>query len=165
MFNKDCIRKLLKKHDIEHTWHEHPPLYTVQDSAQLDMEDFLFTSKNLFLRNEKATTFYLVAVHKHKCVDLKKLAHILECKRLSFSNAEELMQYLQVTPGSVSLFGLLNNEQNNVNCFIDSDFITSNKIALHPNNNNATIALSTKSLLDILHKHGKAVTIITVPEK
>ena len=165
VYTKDTIKELLFSHTIEHTWYNHIPVFGAEDSAKLDaeIEDWKHCAKNLFLRDEKAKNYYLVTVQKQKKVNLKELAPILGCRRLSFANSTELMTYLGVTPGSVSPFGTLHDKENAVKSYIDADFIQTDFIVCHPNLNDASVAMSTKVLLDLLAKYEKYFQMITIP--
>ena len=165
MYTKEVIKEFLQKNSIEHTWYNHIPVFGEEDSAKLDaeIEDWKYCAKNLFLRDEKAKNYYLVTILKHKKVNLKELAPILGCRRLSFANSTELMTYLGVTPGSVSPFGTLNDKENVVKSYIDIDFIQFDFIVCHPNLNDASVAMRTKVLLDLLAKYEKYFQMITIP--
>ena len=165
VFTKDAVKELLRANNIEHTWYNHIPVFGAEDSAKLDaeIEDWKHCAKNLFLRDEKAKNYYLVTVQKQKKVNLKELAKILGCRRLSFANPVELMQYLQLTPGSVSPFGVLNDVENKVAAFLDADFIQTDFIVCHPNLNDSSVAMNTNVLLDLLASYEKYFQIITIP--
>ena len=95
---------------------EHPPVFTVDEAKALRGEIEGCHTKNLFLRNKKGAMWLLVCP-EDRSVDLKSLATRLGTGRLSFGNAERLMDYLGVIPGAVSPFAILN----------DGAFVTSEK--------------------------------------
>lgn len=98
--------------------------------------------KNLFVRNTKGNKHYLVILEGSKKADLKKLATQIGSTKLSFASKERLFKHLMLLPGSVSPFGLINDEDKQVEVVIDKDLISLNEIGFHPNNNEATVTLS-----------------------
>lgn len=85
-----------------------------------------------------------------KTADLKKLAEFMQISRLSFASPQRLLEYLQLTPGSVSPFGLINDQKNEVVVIIDIDLLQGAKVAFHPNINTATLVLSIEDFLKFL---------------
>ncbi len=166
MYTKDKIKQLLDAHNITYTWYDHIPVFCAEDSEKVQeiIPDWKFCAKNLFLRDEKAKNYYLVTVLKHKKVDLKELAKILGCRRLSFANPTELMNYLGIMPGSVAPFTKLNDTENVVASFIDRDFIESDFIVCHPNLNDASVAIATSDLRKLLTQYDIHFEPIVIPE-
>src|SRR5256885_16007086 len=103
------LEAFLAQHHIRTTCYQHPPVMTVEASERLVPRLPGAKTKNLFLRDKKGARHFLVTVPHHLAVDLDALGDRLDARRLGFASAERLMQYLGVTPGSVSLLALVND--------------------------------------------------------
>jgi Ala-tRNA(Pro) deacylase len=138
----NSIFPVLQNLEINYQKIDHPPVFTTSEADKYPLEEGVCHSKNLFLRNKKKTNYYLVVMEAEKQFDIKKFASQIGETRLSFASADDLMKYLQVTPGSVSPFTLINNIQKNVNVVIDQDLMSYQKVGFHPNINTATVIIS-----------------------
>lgn len=105
--------------------------------------------KNLFLCNQQKTKFYLLLMPGDKKFKTKLLSKQINSARLSFADSEHMMKYLGVTPGSVSVLGLINDSDNEVSLIIDEDLLKDEYIGCHPCLNTATLKIKTD---DIIHK-------------
>ena len=100
---------------ISYIIHEHPPLPTIEEAMKY-WKDFDSTHcKNLFFRNHKGNRHYLVILECHKQMDIHGLEHQLHQGKLSFASEQRMEKYLGTVPGSVSLFGLINDPEHQVN--------------------------------------------------
>lgn len=82
---------------------------------------------------------------------------------LSFASENDLMNIMKLTPGSVTPFGILNDDERKVNFFIDREFTEPlNLIGIHPNENTATVWLKTDDLIKIIKQHGNPISIIDI---
>lgn len=133
------ILNLLK---IKYNRYEHKAIYTIEESNELDIRIPGQHCKNLFLRNRKGNTHYLVILYEANQVDLKFIAKQIESTNLSFASEKRLFKYLGLKPGSVSPFGLINDMERAVVVLIDKNLVSSNIINFHPNVNTATIGIS-----------------------
>lgn len=126
---------------IAYVRHEHPPVATVEE-AEKHWGGLRGTHcKNLFLRNYKGDHHYLVIAPVTRGIDLKRLNVELGEDRLSFASAERLKRWLGVEPGSVSPFGLINDETHQVRVVCDLALRTSVRLGFHPNVNTATLEI------------------------
>jgi Ala-tRNA(Pro) deacylase len=98
--------------------------------------------KNLFLRNQKGTRHYLVILAHTKRADLRAVADQIGDGKLSFASPDRLMKYLGVTPGSVSPFGLIHDQDHHVRVYLDRELKLAPRISFHPNINTATFVVS-----------------------
>lgn len=105
---------------------------------------------------------YLVVVQAEKRVDLKGLAKKLEESKLSFGSPERMMHYLGLTPGSVSPFGLINDEEHLVHAIIDTDLLAQERVGFHPNVNTATLVLSSEDFKKYLASTRNTITYLQV---
>jgi Ala-tRNA(Pro) deacylase len=142
--------------------YEHSPARTVAE-AEAHWADIDATHcKNLFLRNQKGDRHYLVVVLHSKRADLRAVAGQIGDGKLSFGSPERLLKYLNVTPGSVSPFGLLNDPQHYVRLFLDEDLREAERISFHPNDNTATLVLAYADFERFLRHVGHAVQYVRV---
>jgi Ala-tRNA(Pro) deacylase len=133
------VLEALDRLGIPYVRHEHPPVATVEE-AEKHWAGLQGTHcKNLFLRNYKGNHHYLVIAPVTRGIDLKKLTAELGEDRLSFASAERLKRWLGVEPGSVSPFGLLNDEAHQVRVICDLSLKASACLGFHPNINTATL--------------------------
>ena len=105
--------------------------------------------KNLFLCNEKKTKFYLLMIREDKRFKTKEISNQINSARLSFAPAEYMEKYLDITPGSVSVMGLMNDKECQVNLLIDEDILKEEYIGCHPCINTASIRLKVQDLINI----------------
>ena len=88
--------------------------------------------KNLFLCNRQKTKFYLLMIPGDKKFLTKNLSAQINSARLSFAGEEDMLKFLDVTPGSVSVLGLMNDHDHIVQLLIDSDVLQSEYVVCHP---------------------------------
>ena len=136
------VEEFLKNNNIEYVLHEHPAVYTCEEAQKYCSHVPGVAAKNLFLRDDKKRRYFLVILGSKKRVDLKSLGEVFGIKRLSFASDKDLKEKLDLDPGAVSLFGLLNDENNDVELYIDRDFYEKPVVNFHPNRNTASIELS-----------------------
>ncbi len=126
---------------IQYEMHRHVAVFT---SEEADRHRGGFTGvscKNLFLRNKKALRHFLVTIPTTERFDLDAFAASVGEKHLSFGSPERLMEYLGVTPGSVSPMCLINDSQKRVEFFIHSRVLEAQEVSMHPNDNTASLIL------------------------
>ena len=114
--------------------------------------------KNLFLCNRQQTSFYLLMIPADKVFKTKDISAQIGSSRLSFATAEHMEKYLDITPGSVSVLGLMNDTENNVNLLIDKDVLKDEYFGCHPCINTSSLKIKTKDLLEkiipaLKHEH------------
>ena len=110
--------------------------------------------KNLFLCNAQKTKFYLLMIREDKKFLTKDISKQINSARLSFGPAEFMEQFLDITPGSVSVLGLMNDKENNVNLLVDEDVLASEYFGCHPCINTSSLRLKTA---DVFGKFLEAV--------
>lgn len=104
--------------------------------------------KNLFLCNRQKTKFYLLMIPGDKKFLTKNLSAQINSARLSFAGEEEMLKYLDITPGSVSVLGLMNDHDNAVQLLIDSDVLQSEYVGCHPCINTSSLRMKTRDLTE-----------------
>ena len=104
--------------------------------------------KNLFLCNRQETAFYLLMIPDTKVFHTKDLSAQIGSARLSFAKAEYMQQLLDITPGSVSVLGLMNDTAHKVQLLIDEDVLASEYVGCHPCINTSSLRLRTRDLVE-----------------
>ena len=136
---------------IDVTVHEHPPLFTVEDSKALRGELPGGHHKNLYLRDHKKRN-YLVVTLEDADIDLKALPDRIGSGRLSFGSAARLQEFLGISPGSVSPFAVINDPDAHVQVVLDEAILAATPLNFHPLVNTMTIAVSADGLLTFLRE-------------
>ena len=95
--------------------------------------------KNLFLRDDKGRRHFLVLLPHDKAADLAALRTLLSSSKLSFASPERLMKHLGLTPGSVTVLGLLHEGAAPVEVLVDEELMTRPLLGVHPCDNTATL--------------------------
>jgi len=140
----------------------HPPLYTVADSQALRGEIAGGHTKNLFLKDKK-DNFFLVTVGEDAVVDLKQIHQLIgAASRVSFGKPEMLMELLGVSPGAVTVFGVINDTANRVKLVLDEDLMAYAVINAHPLTNEATTSIAAADLVRFVEATGHDAAILKV---
>ena len=139
---------------------EHPPLFTVEQSRALRGEIAGGHTKNLFLKDKK-DNYFLLTVGEEAHVDLKQIHHAIgAASRVSFGRPEMLEELLGVVPGSVTVFGLINDTRHRVRLFLDAELMEHETINAHPLTNEATTQIARDDLLRFIAATGHEPTIL-----
>jgi Ala-tRNA(Pro) deacylase len=140
---------------------EHPAVFTVADSSQLERRLPGGHTKNLFLKDRKDRLFLVVALG-HAKTDLKALHKTLGCERLSFGRPALLMEVLGVPPGSVTPFALINDTACRMTVILDADMMRYERLNYHPLVNTATTSIARDDLLAFIRSCGHEPRIVAV---
>ena len=157
--NPNIVFDRLEKLNIKTTTHEHPPLFTVEDSKKLRGDLPGLHCKNLFLRAKK-TEMWLVVCREDLKIDLKELGQKLGGSRLSFGSTDRLLNVLGVMPGSVSPFALINDGNKVVNVVLDKDMMEGSLLNFHPLTNEKTTSIKPSDLLKYITSCGHKFEIL-----
>ena len=128
---------------------DHEAAMTMEACAAIDEALQATICKNLLLCNRQCTAFYLLMIPGNKVFKTKDLSAQIGSSRLSFASPEYMEQYLDITPGSVSILGLMNDKENHVQLLIDEDVLKGEYIGCHPCINTSSLRIPTE---DVLHK-------------
>ena len=159
--NKQEVYAFLKSQNIPFEITEHKAVFNMEELNSVDLPYPSADAKNLFVRDDKKKNYYLITVHGDKRVDLKEFRKAHGLRNLSFASAEDLFAILQLTPGSVTPLGLLNDPDNKVKFFLDKGFLEEPcLIGVHPNDNTATVWLKTADLLRLIREHGNEIETV-----
>ena len=104
--------------------------------------------KNLFLCNGGKTQFYLLLMTGDKRFSTKDFSRLIGCSRLSFAPAEYMEALLGVTPGSVTVLGLMNDTENSVKLYIDKDVLADEYMGCHPCINTSSLKIKTADITE-----------------
>ena len=120
--------------------------------------------KNLFLTNRQRTAFYLLIMPGEKPFRTKLLSKQIGSARLSFADAEDMERFLGVTPGSVSVLGLMNDTDKRVRLLIDRDVLREENFGCHPCRNTTSLRFTTAELTKkLLPALGREPTLVELP--
>ena len=157
------LQDFLTTHALKLERHEHAAVMTVAESELLVPLLPGAKTKNLFLRDKKGLKHFLVTIPAALSANLNQLGDVLGAGRLSFASAERLLTHLGVTPGSVSLLGLVNDAGHNVQFVIDQALWNAPAVQAHPLINTATLVVPHDDLVRFLAATGHEPKIISVP--
>lgn len=162
MTKKEQVLQLLAELDISYDIYEHPPVPTVEEALPYWNKIDATHCKNLFFRNHKGNRHYLVILKHEQQLIIRDLEQRLKQGKISFASPRRMERYLGLSGGSVSLFGIINDSENHVHLFLDTELKSAKKISFHPNENTATIVISFESFLKFLDWSGNSYEFITL---
>ena len=123
---------LLDSLGIEYKRVDHEAATTMEACEAIDAALDVVMCKNLFLCNRQKTNFYLLLMPGDKKFKTKELLAQIGSARLSFAEAEDMLKYLDIEPGSVSVMGLMNDKGHGVSLLIDEDVLEGEFLGCHP---------------------------------
>ncbi len=157
------LENFLAVHALMFERYEHPAVMTVAESELLAPQMPGAKTKNLFLRDKKGSKYFLVTIPAALSVNLKQLGALLGVAGLSFASPERLLSCLGVSPGSVTLLGLVNDPEHHVQFVIDQALWDAPAVQAHPLVNTATMVVPHAGLVQFLAATGHDPHIISVP--
>lgn len=158
--------QMLDKLGIEFYRCDHPDANADTMEACLAIDAILEATvcKNLFLCNRQQTQFYLLMMPGDKVFKTKELSGQLGCARLSFGSPEKMEEYLDITPGSVSVLGLMNDSENKVQLLVDEDVLKGEYLGCHPCINTSSLKIKTADVfgtfLKAVHHDYRKVVLV-----
>jgi len=144
----------LQRQGIDYQLYEHPPTPTIEDAIKHWGKMDATHCKNLFFRNHKGNQHFLVIFKHLQQLAIKDLEAKLKQGKLSFASEKRMAKYLGTKPGSVSLFGLINDTTKHVYVFLDKKLLNSQFLSFHPNDNTASLKVSKDDFLKFLKTSG-----------
>ena len=142
------VLEYLKNKKMKYEIIYHPPAITTEEADKYIEGKEGIRSKTMFMANKKDKKFYLIIMDDSKRLDIKKMNEIINDK-LHFAKEVQLIEKLGLKPGTVSIFGLLNNKDHDINIYIDKEIMNEKLITFHPNDNTATIFITVEDMLKI----------------
>ena len=140
--------ELLDSLSVEYDRIDHEPAMTMEVCEEIDKTLGATICKNLFLCNRQQTDFYLLMMPGDKPFKTKDLSAQIGSSRLSFATHEHMERYLDITPGSVSVLGLMNDKDGAVRLLIDEDVLAGEYIGCHPCINTSSLRIKTKDMME-----------------
>ncbi|MBO5023140.1 MAG: prolyl-tRNA synthetase associated domain-containing protein [Clostridia bacterium] len=125
---------------------DHEPTNKMEACAEIDKELGATICKNLFLCNRGKTSFYLLMMCAEKQFATRNISDQVGSSRLCFGTPEDLERLLDLTPGSVSVMGLMNDKENRVKLLIDEDILKGEYFGCHPCINTTSLRIKTADL-------------------
>ena len=143
---------------------DHEAAMTMEACAAIDEALDATICKNLLLCNRQSTAFYLLMIPGDKVFKTSVLSKEIGSSRLSFAAPEYMEQFLDITPGSLSVLGLMNDTENRVQLLIDADLMGSDSIGMHPCINTSSLSLKMQDLLEkILPEVQHSYRVVELP--
>ena len=133
--------------DIKYKRMDHEHAETMEACEEIDKIMDVVMCKNLFLCNRQKTAFYLLMMPGDKKFKTKELSSQINSARLSFAEAEDMLKYLDIEPGAVSVMGLMNDKDHAVKLLIDEDVLKDEYIGCHPCVNTASLKMHTDDVI------------------
>ncbi len=133
----------LDKLGISYYRTDHEAAGTMELCNAIDAVLGVIICKNLFLCNRQKTAFYLLMMPGDKKFKTKELSAQINSARLSFADAEDMLKYLDIEPGSVSIMGLMNDTEHHVQLLVDEDVLRDEYVGCHPCVNTSSLKLRT----------------------
>ena len=155
------IYHYLDKQNIDYEVTEHKAVFNMKELNSVDLPYPEWDAKNLFVRDDKKRNYYLITVKGDKRIDLKAFRRKHGLRALSFASAEDLLAIMELTPGSVTPLGMLNDTECQVHFYLDAEFL-GNKIGVHPNDNTATVWMQADDLMKLIQKHGNDALFVEI---
>ena len=129
---------------------DHEPAMTMEACAEIDRVLDATICKNLLLCNRQCTSFYLLMLPGEKSFKTSTFSKTIGSSRLSFADPQYMEEFLDITPGSLSVLGLMNDKNHRVQLLIDADVLKTESLGCHPCINTSTLRLRTADLMDKL---------------
>ena len=133
---------------IEYYRTDHEPADNMEACNKIDAILGVIICKNLFLCNRQKTNFYLLMMPGDKKFKTKELSAQIGSARLSFADPEDMLKYLDIEPGAVSIMGLMNDHDHGVQLLIDEDVLEGKEIGCHPCVCTSSLKMSTKDIIE-----------------
>ena len=142
------VYDLLDSLGISYERVDHEAAMTMEVCAAIDEVLEATICKNLLLCNRQGTAFYLLMLPGNKVFKTSVLSKQIGSSRLSFASAEAMAEFLDITPGSVSVMGLMNDHENRVQLLMDQDVLKGEYIGCHPCINTSSLRFLTSDLIE-----------------
>lgn len=169
------VLQYLDEHFIAYSCYNHPEGKTIEEAKRWWRNDGSVHCKNLFFRNHKGNQHYLVCFDSDYDLAIHDLEQMLKEAlvsagqkapgKLSFASAERMLKYLGLEPGSVSPFGLINDEENHVILFLDENLQHAQSLSFHPNDCKGTVVIEKDEFTKYLEGVGNTFAYLKLYNK
>ena len=157
------IAKKLQELGITYNVVDHPPVFTTEQADSYIKELEGVWTKSMFLTNKKKTQYYLLIMDDKKRLDMADFKVQVGADRIRMASLGSLVEKMNLPAGTVSPFGLLNNEEKDIHVYFDKDIISDDAMTFHPNTNEKTIFIKSKDLFRFLKSIGFTYEILILP--
>ena len=158
------VYDLLDKLNIDYQQVDHQAAMTMEACAAIDEAMGTAMCKNLLLCNRQCTQFYLLLIPGDKPFKTSVLSKQIGSARLSFASGEYMEQFLDITPGSLSVLGLMNDKDHQVTLLVDREVLCDEFVGVHPCVNTSSLKLKTADLVEkIIPAMAHEMTVVDLP--
>ena len=133
---------------IQYQRTDHEPADNMEACNEIDAVLGVLICKNLFLCNRQKTSYYLLMMPGDKKFKTRELSSQIHSARLSFASPEDMLKYLDIEPGAVSIMGLMNDQDHGVQLLVDADVLEGEYIGCHPCVCTSSLKLKTRDVMD-----------------
>jgi len=159
------LYEVLDELGVQFTKYEHDAVSTCEAALAAVPDTTSVQTKNLFLRDKPGRRHFLLVTSCAKAVDIKRFADAIGAGHLSFGSAERLQKHLGLTPGSVTVLGLINDPSHAVELYVDTDVWQREKWNCHPLINTATLVIARSDIERFLAHTGHTPRVVTLEER
>ncbi|HFU4460607.1 TPA: prolyl-tRNA synthetase associated domain-containing protein [Streptococcus suis] len=145
---------------MDYTIVEHPPARTTEEADRYIEGLEGVRTKSMFLTNKKKTAFYLLIMDDQKQLDMDQFRDLVGANRIRMASSDSLMEKMHLPAGVVSIFGLLNNVDKDIQVYFDQAILSEEILTFHPNVNTKTIFVKTEDVLRFVEEIGFSATIV-----
>ena len=167
MSDRDKLFEIFDKLDIKYDMVEHPAAETTEEADRYIEGKEGARTKNLFMANRKDRQYYLIVMDDQKMISIKDYNKLLDEKGMHFVHPEKILEILDQEVGIISVFGLINTDED-IKVIFDKDMIDENEImTFHPDDNTKTVFLKNEDVFKFVKNAGYDYQIIdfqAIPE-
>ena len=145
---EERVYDLLDQLNIEYQRIDHEEANTMEVCLEIEKTLKSTICKNLFLVNSNKSQYYLLMLKENKKFKTKVISKQINSSRLSFGSNEKMLEYLDITPGSVSLLGLMNDHDFKVQLLMDKDLLQDEYLGCHPCINTSSLRIKMKDVFE-----------------
>lgn len=145
---EERVYDLLEQLHIDYQRVDHEKADTMEVCLKIEKALKSTICKNLFLVNSNKSQYYLLMLKGHKKFKTKEISKQINSSRLSFGSDEKMLEYLDITPGSISILGLMNDVKNNVQLLMDQDLLEDEYLGCHPCINTSSLKIKMQDVFD-----------------
>ncbi|MBS4901743.1 MAG: prolyl-tRNA synthetase associated domain-containing protein [Coprobacillus sp.] len=148
MDKEERVYDLLDQLNIDYQRLDHQEANTMEVCLEIEKNLKSTICKNLFLVNSNKSQYYLLMLKGHKKFKTKVISKQINSSRLSFGSDEKMLEYLDITPGSVSVLGLMNDHEHHVQLLMDKDLLEDGYLGCHPCINTSSLKIKMKDVFE-----------------
>ena len=145
---EERVYDLLDQLNIDYQRIDHEEANTMEVCLEIEKTLKSTICKNLFLVNSNKSQYYLLMLKENKKFQTKVISKQINSSRLSFGSDEKMLEYLDITPGSVSLLGLMNDHDFKVQLLMDKDLLQDEYLGCHPCINTSSLRIKMKDVFE-----------------